>query len=841
MAINRSIRQTLLQKLFIKPSPLVPSEYRKAKELLFPSRDIFISFLESDDDQQRQLFAKEIIDLLVFTFQSSAPTRLLRNLHALQNVRPVAVRDGDYIPQDHFVHLVHLYLLGLFIFSYSSFIHRKCVQEILNSVKKHASITSFKGFNSNRYVLFSKLWVHFVLYHDLGYPLERIYPANREESKILLEPFKVIHRAIRKDMSLQIISKLVTLFAILNDDPTRTLESLFLSHYDGLAAYFPESNVEIDLALVGNKPDRATSTDINAGNILQMKRIQELQHTLKLFRKAQYISTIEGLSTLNMVLAFFLPGSLIAVLEDESLGAPIAIIPGSCRDDKHSPYVLIKDNLSRCLRSKRVKELLPLVAFGKIEAPYKSAFLKWRFFISEPTKTLIKQLEPILGEKRVQIISNIALKTESEFDVSRSRRRKLDSAPDISFAYYKMLNKAIGYYRDEEDVEQVDNSFDEITKAFLSISKQLPQLIGEAAAKVMENEIANLKAIGKKRKKRLATITIAEHVLAEEYAEVILPLTRDDGKAMVDMLKSKIDETMRKKLRVEEDIKSCMQFISDEILAKLDENHQAYDAFKDCDFNTPPKDGCGKYFCLKGIFSGNELEFKQVETHIKHIANEHRLRLCEFVGAYLPKWAKNEPNFRDGGFIDHGFASCLIMLSSLSLYDRWLAYIGECEKGALRDERALRLLNIGLGISSSNEIQWQGLKNILLRDLIVNTVFHHNIQADPVFAKIKNLKDPVNVSVNKISVNAHPIMYLAVLADGIQRWDRLKLVNLAKSNIDIKSFTPGSKFDIRIDKDSNIIELYIAGRDSRADFEELQAGLSKVLKEAESLLEYKPM
>ncbi len=191
MRPTRNIRETLIRKLFTHPRVTQQEAFLKARPTLFPSGTDFVAFLEADSTQEMVERAKSILLDLVFTSMCPPPSRLLLNLLSSQEFDKYSYAEGDYIPRDHFVHLVHLYLLGIYLFGH----HEKVFHRSASELQRYRRAA--KADNLNSYELFGVVWSQFVLFHDLGYPLERIKPSCRPEGSAWLGSFAKILKGPR--------------------------------------------------------------------------------------------------------------------------------------------------------------------------------------------------------------------------------------------------------------------------------------------------------------------------------------------------------------------------------------------------------------------------------------------------------------------------------------------------------------------------------------------------------------------------------------------------------------------------------------------------------------------
>src|SRR5689334_17367406 len=113
-----TIRDTLYESLFVKHPPFMGELLREREAEIFPGKSDFQQFLREGDSQKRIEKAKAILLRLSFESELLLPSQFTTALlRAEENVAPSVATKG-YVPQDHFVHLVHLYMLGIYIFFY---------------------------------------------------------------------------------------------------------------------------------------------------------------------------------------------------------------------------------------------------------------------------------------------------------------------------------------------------------------------------------------------------------------------------------------------------------------------------------------------------------------------------------------------------------------------------------------------------------------------------------------------------------------------------------------------------------------------------------------------------
>ena len=137
-----------------------PQLYKELYYSIWPCEEHFISFLQETDPNLRLDAAKKIYSSVEFVDDVFLPTQLMKNVIKSQYTKWSKNIEG-YVSQDHVIHSVNLYILGIYIFFNHSALHRGLIQHSLRSDSYYSATKSF-----------IKKWRLFALYHDLGYFLE---------------------------------------------------------------------------------------------------------------------------------------------------------------------------------------------------------------------------------------------------------------------------------------------------------------------------------------------------------------------------------------------------------------------------------------------------------------------------------------------------------------------------------------------------------------------------------------------------------------------------------------------------------------------------------------------
>lgn len=225
--MSRNINQTLLESLFWNPKPLPRKEriYLILRDRIFPGPELYIEFLSIHEAYEKIELAKDILQRLCFEANFPPPFSLFTNL--INCERDSANRSGSpgYLPQDHLVHIVNTYLLGIYVFFYHPTFNRdlsNCFKNRRVDENYDPMLNSTKDFVSS--------WKYFCLFHDIAYPIESLLKGPSAQGKESL-PYTGIYNHIPKHLkaewSAEAISRLVLIWELLHDSKNVELQSIF--------------------------------------------------------------------------------------------------------------------------------------------------------------------------------------------------------------------------------------------------------------------------------------------------------------------------------------------------------------------------------------------------------------------------------------------------------------------------------------------------------------------------------------------------------------------------------------------------------------------------------------
>lgn len=168
------INATLLSKLLADPTPQpkhpeVVQIYKSLFNRMYPGEQDFIEFLQAQNYDKQYELAERIVHHLCFASNFPPTYFALKDVICLESYQKETVGEtSGYIPRDHFIHLVNLYLLGIYVFFYNAEFYQKITSD--NRYERETDLH-----NQSRYDCvkdFVSEWKYFCLFHDVGYTQE---------------------------------------------------------------------------------------------------------------------------------------------------------------------------------------------------------------------------------------------------------------------------------------------------------------------------------------------------------------------------------------------------------------------------------------------------------------------------------------------------------------------------------------------------------------------------------------------------------------------------------------------------------------------------------------------
>jgi len=790
MAHTRNIRDTLLKALFLNPNPSRRSAYDDARRYLYPNESDFVEFLRTDSEQEMVLLAKGILLDLVFVSYCPPPSHLLINLFNSQKTDIETIKDGDFVPRDHFVHLVHLYLLGIYLFAYHDSLHRRCTAD-LNRQRRQSLDWSVQLSDVSGYRLFVTMWRQFVLYHDLGYPVERIAPVNRTSAlgTASLKPFSRISKSIHKDLSFKAIARIIAAKTLLTQEHHATFEEMFIQHHSCIT--IDPYSKDITLRREGHEYEPAN-----------LKLVQR-------WRKAIYLPNVSGTHDLHTIFSVVPDLEICALLEDAAGLAEVALFgPPTQALYFHGP----KQHMEPALR-RYISDITPQLAWRDSHCP---VGYRWLYFAVAPAARFQKELKTLVGDQLPNF--QILLDKVESFKAYRTLRTKgFDSGTRLSALAYAVIIGSRGYMPPPDDDE---GPFEELDEMFLSLANsrnaviaEIPTLVGQIcrdiAAEYITNTSNQLMDIIETKGSGAAAKIVADNVwLAKAKGEA--------QRALGEQIQTSISEPLAGSIAA----KAC----TNAFRAELDNVVQSRREVEMDPFSGKTIDAS---FELSAVLKRRE----ELERSVNELFQRDGFpAFGEMVAKYLPYWVRRgHTDFPiKSRFCDHGFVSAIVALTSSWEYEACLKTLMDGAAGSSRH------VSLALGVTSPEDRAWFQLEVRWLRAGTAETIALHNVYPDDLVASFG--KGPGRSGANyRTQISRQPCMFLALLSDGLQKWDRVCLLNEVTSQV--SGVVPGSRYNLEIRQDQLLHIWYLgSGLDMKSAEIALRSSLASYLEDADSII-----
>lgn len=217
------INQMFWHILFIERSvDFNKKAFRDLHHVIFPCVDSFEQFLNATTTEKMVAIAKEISSNILFSVSVSPSPAVYRGLIDAESNYP-ASKEGEFISQDHVVHSVNVYLLGVYLF----FNHQLLHDRVFDYFKK--DLCEFSDRIEPQVILqFIDAWKIFAFCHDIGYPFEKLTDKNGNVCPQAVEMFE-FYREFGTEIELDTIIRSIALLmfaTVICNRSKRSLRSL---------------------------------------------------------------------------------------------------------------------------------------------------------------------------------------------------------------------------------------------------------------------------------------------------------------------------------------------------------------------------------------------------------------------------------------------------------------------------------------------------------------------------------------------------------------------------------------------------------------------------------------
>jgi len=481
-----NIKNTLKRRLFTNPNfTKRKHEYRQLFNFIFPGAQDFINFLDETNQEKSIEYAKKILLRMSYEAFFPPPRKLLFNILEMESSN-YHLKKKKYIGRDHFVHLVHLYLFGIYLFTYLPNIS----DPIINRFKFHRQMKRvFDEVSDNSLRDFIISWRYFILYHDISYPLEYFYGSEVEVNEQVykqkyLEPFSNIKDNIIKDLIIRGLSRLIAVNQIFlnTDDEEYKFNDLILEQ-------------------INEEKIKACNNSIDYGKIKND------------WGNAVKVNNLWGFDSLKLILNMFEENSILSVLLDTKNETPILIfIPHKSQQIVISTEYFKSNNFLIKVKNE------PNSSF--IEEFHHNTNYKWLFFIKNPVEELHKKTSKIIGSDIsdnlfMEINKNINEETITDFSLITNE----EEFNNYCFEIYLKLYEDSGYLtKNTDDKIKSEVYYNNLKHVYAPLNEEIPSIFGKSFLEIAKEVISDIDIVRELHTKKLSDILkfILKKILEKE-------------------------------------------------------------------------------------------------------------------------------------------------------------------------------------------------------------------------------------------------------------------------------------------------------------------------------------
>lgn len=321
MKSNKNIKRQMQDILLIKKKVEYDQEtYSLFFNKIFPNHTEFLNFLHTSGKDSMVKHAKNIVDRLLFDTPWSGAENLYRNLLNLET-RILTSENGTYIPQNHTVHSVHLYILGIYFYFNFSVFH-EALSKYFRNICKTVSGQLYGSYTKDQqaFLTFLEAWKCFALLHDAAYPYEALIDNKgniQEENKRFLDPYQNMNAYMQYNYSMKFFAYMILINLIIRDS-TKKLEDCVCTDM-GKFDYFKDKKK--------GKKRKSALSDIN--NFCKLEYIynysdfEMLTSWIKVEKKAIVLRDQEGIE--NIIVVWMQSDHPCVFVNSEHIGKKISI------------------------------------------------------------------------------------------------------------------------------------------------------------------------------------------------------------------------------------------------------------------------------------------------------------------------------------------------------------------------------------------------------------------------------------------------------------------------------------------------------------------------------------
>lgn len=725
-----AINLTLLTKLFTEPDPQpnradVAKIYNKLFYRMFPCKEDFIFFLQAQSSDKQYEFAERIIHHLCYTSNYPPSFFAVKDIICAEHYqRELTFRTDKYIPRDHFIHLVYLYLLGIYIYFYNFEFYTRINNsnrfERGRSNHNYPKIDCVKDFISE--------WKYFCLYHDIGYVPEifsnrsKIRNANVALKDLCSRP-NDFHFSLSKNASLKQFSFFSSIEIL-----SRVIVAEFIIDYSGdnnehrkMFNYFHSSSIVL----------------LNVGIEKVLNKLPEdVENCFSNLIKLEKVFSNACLKPLLPVLGI----DNIVIIGVNKITGEVAFVSYTL---KHIRQIIC---LSAYKDNEEIKRFLKdpdLVLFDD----FSSNNFEFEYFLNENSVNLVC-LSGLIDDSN--LANSFALLKDSHLKADFVSISNVGQMLDFFFKVYMYLyDFAFPYFFPTADSKKANKVFK--FEKFLNNSECTSDM-GPEKKETWDGKLASI------------IFDVIQEPYKSEIKNACVELMQNVDADITSSLKDfdkMIDDTIAKYIdNVKKELDENMNYLK----RKVKERHESMFVRELALLKT-----ISILFCdLKNIFNKDKCGFSydfayrsRTETYESSFLKENASRKAEKILECTIDDVEKEYNIPHGNAIDHGFASSKY---AAGVFEMLSHSIEMCETDT--EKELIGILFSIPDINLVNEYKRQYIENYnFIFQNVLYAIFVHNLYPD-------RFNQGVPLYLKQTSIVTDPFTYFALLCDSLQQWNR---------------------------------------------------------------------
>lgn len=213
----KNVKEQMMDMIFHKKVKYDQDLFDAYYDRMFPASEELRKLLETSGRDIMQDAAKKIADRLLYESVWNGTQFLFDNLLAYET-KNLAETEKAYVPQDHAVHSVQLYLLGIYCYFHFSVFHDALFDYFSEiNIKSDYSYTA----REKAFWGFLEAWKTFSLMHDVAYPFETLINKDGKISEkkfaLILQKYSFMSEYMCYYASMDYFSGLVLLYTLIKN------------------------------------------------------------------------------------------------------------------------------------------------------------------------------------------------------------------------------------------------------------------------------------------------------------------------------------------------------------------------------------------------------------------------------------------------------------------------------------------------------------------------------------------------------------------------------------------------------------------------------------------------